>query len=500
MLSLLLPIPYKNSMHSGKLLLAVSLLAVSTLFCPAFAQSGPDQAAEETELSTLELLPEHWRHSIIKEPVMHSELFVVEAGKPNSPALLFIHGLGKVGVQDWLSSMQSLEDDYRVIGIDLPGFGLSSDPVGLYSPENYAATLAWLMHQKNIAKVTAIGHSMGGAVALKFAHRHPNLVERLVLVDAAGILHKMAFTKHFAKVPASIERFPKFIQKRLYNLQDLAASLIENTKRFADFSEHLAANETLWGVMLRNHPNTNAALGLIEQNFSKSISEVTQPTFIVWGEDDPVAPLRTGQMLAGRMDRARLMVIPDAGHVPMKSHFNAFIPLLKEAVSTHRLPPSTKAVQTEKPIVSQDKLLCRNEVGLVYTGEYESVTIEDCVAIRLVDVKAKQITIHNSTVSILNSRFRGIDYVGDFLESVVTATNSSFITNQALRVSASRLDFAGVTVKTQKTLGEAIEIDGPSRVIFSVSDIKNYRYTAYMHGDYKMQAGNLAFLFNHQSH
>jgi len=124
------------------------------------------------------------------------ELQVLRAGDPASPALFLVHGLGQRASADFAPILEALAAHYYVIAPDLPGFGASPAAGHSFHPSDYAELVAHLVATRVREQghpVELLGHSMGGTIAALVAGRHPELVERLILVDAAGILHREAY-------------------------------------------------------------------------------------------------------------------------------------------------------------------------------------------------------------------------------------------------------------------------------------------------------------------
>ena len=111
---------------------------------------------------------------------------VVEAGDRNNPTILLIHGLGG-SIESWRSNFTPLSKKLHVIALDLPGFGFSDKPMINYTPEYYSDFISTFVDLMNCQKVNLVGHSMGGLIVLETALSSPELVDRLILVDVAGI-------------------------------------------------------------------------------------------------------------------------------------------------------------------------------------------------------------------------------------------------------------------------------------------------------------------------
>ncbi|RLA50749.1 MAG: hypothetical protein DRQ98_12425, partial [Gammaproteobacteria bacterium] len=141
----------------------------------------------------------------VEDPIFNGKLHLVEAGQQNSQTILLIHGLGYRGMLDWEQVFPELSDTYHVLAIDLPGFGSSDKQQVQYAPQKYARLINWVVSQYAHDSVIVIGHSLGGAVSLRFAHDYPEQVSRLIMVDTAGVLQRTVFIKYLAKVPVTYE-------------------------------------------------------------------------------------------------------------------------------------------------------------------------------------------------------------------------------------------------------------------------------------------------------
>ena len=450
--------------------------------------SKPEQALATKSY----LYPTEWRTHVMAEPVFGSEIHVVETGESNKQVVLLIHGLGQVGSQDWLKVIPALESNYHVIAFDLPGFGNSGRPAGRYSPTHYAEIAAWLVDNYIQKQVTVVGHSMGGAVALRYAATYPEQVNRLVLVDAAGILERTAFLKHVGKVPLDTNTDSIALQKLETQIIDFGGSVVELSALTPDPTPLLNRSEKMWNMAFANNPNGNAALALIVEDFSQAIKSLPIETYIIWGKNDPVAPLRTGLLLTGRMQHAELQVIDDAAHVPMDTHPETFNRLLVSAL-TDSWPTKSNGVDT-KGVVGN--LVCENEVSKTYTGRYLSIDIKNCSGVKLENITAEELRATDSVVEIVNARISSSDVAVKAKESVLTVTNATFAGGTALNASGSRLDLAGVTLSGENS---AVKVATSSRFIFSVSDIQSNIYTGNVHGVFTTENAYLDYTIKRSS-
>ncbi|WP_309650397.1 alpha/beta fold hydrolase [Nocardioides sp.] len=133
--------------------------------------------------------------------VLHGhELSYVDSG--SGPVVLFIHGI--LGSQrQWAHLVDQMDEDHRVVVPDLFGHGESAKPLGDYSLSAHAATMRDLLDHLGIQKVTLVGHSLGGGIAMQFFYLFPERVERLVLVSSGGLGREVNLILRAATLPGA---------------------------------------------------------------------------------------------------------------------------------------------------------------------------------------------------------------------------------------------------------------------------------------------------------
>jgi pimeloyl-ACP methyl ester carboxylesterase len=454
---------------------------------PTAPAKEPDCTHCKERLKTIDALkvklPVDWSFQIEREGVFGSDMLVVQAGQARSQTLLLIHGLGQNGFTDWLPVLPQLARRYHVIAVDLPGFGYSGVPSGRYSPTNYARVLQSVLTRLAKGQAIVVGHSMGAAVALRLTSQHPALVSKLILVDAAGILHRTTFVKHRASL--SVSNAPEPLRGPLANVTEFGNRMVERVFSLPDFTRILRESNLAWDTLLRNRTNANAALALMDEDFSAAVYTLQQPTQIIWGEADSIAPLRTGHLLAGRLPRAELKTMPRVGHTPMEDAPDQFLTLLGAALAanpTPRSPPSAASA------LEPTNLRCDDRVDQEYSGHYSEVVINRCRAVRLNNLSAERVIIRDSIVQMQNVHVRSSDVALEVSNSEVIATASDFSGEVAIRADASRIDLAGVHLIS---IGNAIEVNRFSRFIASISRIQSPDYSGYWHDQVDLKEGRL---------
>ncbi|NIQ97220.1 MAG: alpha/beta hydrolase, partial [Desulfuromonadales bacterium] len=132
---------------------------------------------------------------VVIEPIFQGQAYILEAGRGNTPNVLLVHGLGDEASETWDTLIPQLAKSCHVVAVDLPGFGKSEKQNKLYSPTAYAAFLEWVVDRYLSEPLIVVGHSLVGAVALKYAATYPRGIERLIVADVAEILHRRTYPR-----------------------------------------------------------------------------------------------------------------------------------------------------------------------------------------------------------------------------------------------------------------------------------------------------------------
>jgi pimeloyl-ACP methyl ester carboxylesterase len=227
-----------------------------------------------------------------------------EAGKGN--AVILIHGLG-ADSHHWAANIDALSQNFRVIALDQIGYGQSDKPLMRYSVENFADYLHGFLLALKIPKARLVGNSLGGWVALDFTLRHPHMVEKLVLVDAAGLRPTAAL-----KMPdGGLEKLSLLNIQWFFDL--LAANKEWATTDLGPeaFARHRQNGDTYTVA-------SSVAEMITGRDFEdKKLGKVRVPTLVVWGRDDMLIPLPMGERFHKEIAGSQMIVIDGTGHIPM---------------------------------------------------------------------------------------------------------------------------------------------------------------------------------------
>ena len=471
-------------MNAVLLLIGRGLLPL-LLLAPLMLATVQAQAPNASLLA--EALPDNWRQFRQREPVFGADLFWIEAGKVGKPVVLLVHGLGAGGLRSLTPVITGLSNDYHVIAPDLPGFGLSGLPSGRYSPTNYARVLNWLLNERDIRPAAVFGHSMGAAVALRFAADYPRAVERLILVNAAGILQRTAFIQHVASVPVDFDDSFQSIAAAADTLRTVGRFLVEWSNFLPDTGALLSTDSWIWKTFVDGQPSVNAALSLVDEDFSRAIADLKTPTYVIVGTDDPLAPPRTGRLLAGSLRNAELFEMLGSDHIPMYSQTELFMTLLKRALQADGI--GEPFWRRPKRVWWAPDLICDGEDGQRYSGYYKRVELRKCVNVLLENVSAESVSLVDSTAQVYNLEVRAEPDVGITLErSELQLTNAEINASTGIISRSSRVDVAGVAMRVHE---QAVVGVGENRLVVSVSDLHSPGYQGFVHGSFRLDDTSL---------
>jgi pimeloyl-ACP methyl ester carboxylesterase len=254
--------------------------------------------------------------------VLGQRIHYVEAGR-GDPVIL-LHGVGGEGAR-WTPTMRGLAPHYRAIAPDQIGYGQSDKPLTIYHTGVFAGFVAGFMKAISVPKATIIGQSMGGGVALYLAVHHPELVARLVVANGVGY--------RSASDPPPPP--PNWHDRQIMNAGTLAESreylekIIYNRALVTDAMVEQNLIGRLRSAYTTESITTAAARGLSGVTEAEA-ARVTAPTLLVWGMNDPLAPVAAGNKWHAGIKGSRIVFIDKAGHFPFLEHPDEFNKIVLE--------------------------------------------------------------------------------------------------------------------------------------------------------------------------
>jgi pimeloyl-ACP methyl ester carboxylesterase len=423
------------------------------------------------------------RESFEEAPEFGGKLHVLQAGPVDGPPLVMIHGLGDKAARDLDPLLPALSERYRVLAFDLPGFGRSARVNEVYSPTRYARFVSGLVARHFPGRaVHVLGHSMGGAIALEFAGEHPEQVDKLMLLDVAAVLH---YREYLREVIAGSAR-ASFWKRALYGARKALFKLgmfPVTGMKLEDLA--LDANP---GLRAFFSSGRTAALLLIQHDFGPAIRRVRAPTFLGWGTQDTVAPLRTAQMLRASLPVESFVLFRKSGHAPQHSEPAALLAALTAFLESTTPPPSRRLRPAN---VGRDGR-CERSNDQVFEGDYDRIVIHRCKRVLLREVRAREIVIDRSQVELEHVELDALGVAATFRRSRVRWTGGSLQGEVCIETDHSALNLAGVRCAYRR---ESIRVRKPTRLLVSASVLSDGTRETPLHGEYELfrtKRGSLA--------
>jgi len=270
--------------------------------------------------------------------VLHGhELSYVDSG--GGPVVLFIHGI--LGSQrQWAHLVDRMDDDHRVLVPDLFGHGESSKPLGDYSLSAHAAAMRDLLDHLGVEKVTLVGHSLGGGIAMQFYYLFPERVERLVLVASGGLGREVNPILRSATLPGAEQVLSVIasepVLSRVGALGRVASKVgwrpgSDISAVWRGFSS-LADRESRRAFLA----TTRAVIDIGGQSISAHDhlgSVLPVPTLIVWGSKDRMIPAWHALNAQRSVPDSVVELFEGAGHFPHLDDPDRFARVLREFIA-----------------------------------------------------------------------------------------------------------------------------------------------------------------------
>jgi len=241
-----------------------------------------------------------------------------DEGNPQGQPIVLIHGILS-SLHTWDEWNKGLSADYRIISLDVPGFGLTGNPK---DPDDYSEALLHSSFEQFITQLQLddfilAGNSLGGYISAQYAANNPGKVKKLILIDPAGAPQDLPFILSFASMPGinslAANVFPPFIIAM--GVKDVYGDPERITKANMDRYIHLSLR-----------PGAKQAyastIAMLDEKNSKqeplNFATITAPTLLMWGEKDIWVPATLSEQWLANISGSTLLTYPDAGHVPME--------------------------------------------------------------------------------------------------------------------------------------------------------------------------------------
>ena len=215
----------------------------------------------------------------------------------DGPDVLVLHGWG-ARIEAMAPMLNGLSTALTLHAVDLPGFGETALPPQPWGVSEYAGWTRSLIESLGLDRPAVVGHSNGGRIAIRLATSHPELVDKLVLVDAAGIPAPRTL-RWYRKV--AMAKLAKHVLRRLGPAGRAAARRLVGRAASEDYA---AAPPALRATLVK----------LVNTDLTPLLPQIQASTLLIWGELDADTPLRDGQTMERLIPDAGLVAFEGAGH------------------------------------------------------------------------------------------------------------------------------------------------------------------------------------------
>jgi len=256
------------------------------------------------------------------------------------PTIVLIHGIAESSTT-WRAVMPALAEHYTVIAPDLLGHGRSAKPRGDYSLGAYASGIRDLLAVLRRDRVSLVGHSLGGGVAMQFAYQFPERAQRLVLVASGGLGKEVSPFLKAVTLPGAEFVLPLLLHRRIREAAEWPGAVASRVgwrpnDTLAEVWRSYTSLTDRHGQMAFIH-TVRSVIDIAGQRVSAHdrlyLAEAV-PTLIVWGDHDRVIPVTHAYRAAEAIRGARLEILEGAGHFLPWRDADRFLPILEDFLTT----------------------------------------------------------------------------------------------------------------------------------------------------------------------
>jgi 2-hydroxy-6-oxonona-2,4-dienedioate hydrolase len=238
----------------------------------------------------------------------------------NGFPLLLIHGLGG-SIESWINNIEFLSTKFRVIALDLPGFGLSDKPRVSYTIRYYVNFLEKFIKKLKISHLYLIGSSLGGHIGVEFTIKNRKIVDKLILISPAGSMPKSF------KGTVVIKRYIKIVTAKSSNEIYKILSSIDKTMVNHSYANVLYKRLSLPG-------SKNAFISALKGSakaprYNSKLVEINTNMLLLWGKEDKMIPLKYARPFIEH-GNSRIIILEKCGHRPHVEKAKLFNKIVKD--------------------------------------------------------------------------------------------------------------------------------------------------------------------------
>ncbi len=228
--------------------------------------------------------------------------------------VLIMHGWG-ANIPAMMPVHNILKNDFKVYTVDFPGFGESPQPPEAWGVYEYADYMKKFIDEMKMDKVILIGHSFGGRISLILSSKYPELVDRMVLIDAAGLIPKRG-PKYYFKV---------YSFKALKKIYNSAFFWIDRDERMKSFytkfgsQDYKDADPMMRKILVK----------VVNEDLRPLLKDIKASTLLIWGRNDTATPVYMAEIMEKEIKDSGLVVLEDAGHFSYIDQYAQFSAVMK---------------------------------------------------------------------------------------------------------------------------------------------------------------------------
>ncbi len=214
--------------------------------------------------------------------------------------VLLLHGWGS-NIKLFEATADLLSKGYKVIAMDMPGFGESQEPAEPWNVDDYVDFVLEFLKDYEFDKITLLGHSFGGRVIIKLAARDLDFkIEKAILVDAAGVKPKKTLKQ---KIKLRIYKMTKWVFS-MKIVRKLFPDALENLRKKNGSADYNSATPVMRQTLVR----------VVNEDLTHLMPKLICPVLLIWGTADDATPLSDAKLMEKLMPEAGLVTFEGAGH------------------------------------------------------------------------------------------------------------------------------------------------------------------------------------------
>lgn len=215
--------------------------------------------------------------------------------------LILLHGWGS-NIKLFNLMINALKDSFRVIALDMPGFGETPEPPESMDVGQYTDFVIKFIEKLGIEKSSILGHSFGGRVIIKMMSKDklPFEIDKIILVDSAGIKPKKSFTTNM-----KIKSFK--LAKKMFDgtiLGKMYPNFVENMRSKSGSSDYNMASPLMRQALVK----------VVNEDLTDLLPNIKNETLLIWGDMDDATPISDAHIMNKAIKNSGLVVVKGAGH------------------------------------------------------------------------------------------------------------------------------------------------------------------------------------------